>query len=277
MSNSLRQPYRVGLADIFRPLTDHTQLLIQLSRRAIESRYRGSVLGMLWTFLTPLLMLLVYSFVFSIVFKAKWNHPGAEDANFGVILFSGMIIHALFAEPMVLSTSSIASNSQYVKKVVFPLEIMAWSTIIVTCFQAFISFFILIVFMLISGMTLHPTLLLFPVIILPLIIFSVGVAWLLSSLTVYIRDIAQLVGIVSTVLLFISPVFYSIDRLPSIWQKVIYLNPISFIVDQMRNIAIYGTPPDWPGLAFYSLIAFVMAWFGLFIFQRLRSGFADVL
>lgn len=277
MSKLHDQSYRAGLLDIFRPLIRHIELVIQLSKRGIQSRYRGSVLGMVWSLLTPLLMLLVYSFVFSIVFKAKWNHPGAEDANFGVILFSGMIIHALFSEPMVLSSSSITGNVQYVKKVVFPLEIMAWSTMLVASFQALISFFVLILFMLISGMSIHPTLLLFPIVLMPLILFSTGVAWLLSAVTVYIRDVAQLVGIMSTILLFISPVFYPVDRLPGIWQKLIYLNPISFIVDQMRSIAIYGEQPNWLGLLIYTLIALCVAWFGLFIFQRLRAGFADVL
>jgi len=232
---------------------------------------------MFWSLLTPLLMLLIYSFVFSIVFKAKWNHPGAEDANFGIILFSGMIIHALFAEPMVLSASSITGSAQYVKKVVFPLELIAWSTVVVTSFQALISFLILIVFMLVVGMQIHATLLLFPLIVLPMLIFSVGVSWLLSSLTVFVRDIGQLVGVVATVLLFISPVFYTIDRLPTHLQTIIYLNPISFIVDQMRLISIYGQMPDWIGLGFYSLISLAVAWFGLIVFQRLRVGFADVL
>jgi lipopolysaccharide transport system permease protein len=269
--------YTASLPDIFRPLTQHTHLLLQLSKRGIQSRYRGSVLGMIWSLLTPLLMLLVYSFVFSVVFAAKWDHPGAEEANFGVILFSGMIIHALFAEPMVLSSTSISGNTQYVKKVVFPLEIMAWSTTLVALFQAFISFLILIVFMIFSGMPIHPTLLLFPVVVAPLVLFSVGLGWILSSLTVFIRDIAQLVGIVSTISLFISPVFYPIDRLPSIWQSIIYLNPISYIVDQMRRISIYGEMPDWGGLFIYTLVALFMAWLGLVLFQRLRTGFADVL
>jgi lipopolysaccharide transport system permease protein len=271
------ESYTASLLDIFRPLTRHTHLLLQLSKRGIQSRYRGSVLGMFWSLLTPLLMLLVYSFVFSVVFKAKWDHPGAEDANFGVILFSGMIIHALFSEPMVLSSTSISGNTQYVKKVVFPLEIMPWSTTIVALFQAFISFFILIMFMLFSGMSLHPTLLLFPVVVAPLVLFSVGLGWILSSLTVFIRDIAQLVGIVSTITLFISPVFYPVDRLPSVWQSLIYLNPISYIVDQMRRISIYGEMPDWIGLSVYTLVALIMAWLGLVLFQRLRTGFADVL
>jgi lipopolysaccharide transport system permease protein len=271
------ESYSANLKDVFRPLTQHWHLLLQLSKRGIQSRYRGSVLGMFWSLLTPLLMLLVYSFVFSVVFKAKWNHPGAEDANFGVILFSGMIIHALFSEPMVLSSTSITSNTQYVKKVVFPLEIMAWSTIIVASFQALISFIILIVFMLFSGMAIHPTILLFPVVVAPLILFSVGLGWILSSLTVFVRDVAQLVGIVSIIALFISPVFYPVDRLPAIWQSLIYLNPISYIVDQMRRISIYGEMPDWTGLGIYTLVALLVAWLGLALFQRLRTGFADVL
>ena len=154
---------------------------------------------------------------------------------------------------------------------------MAWSTAIVASFQALISFFILIVFMLLSGMTIHPTLLLFPVVVAPLILFTVGLGWVLSSLTVFIRDIAQLVGIVSTIALFVSPVFYPVSRLPQHWQSIIYLNPISYIVDQMRRIAIYGEMPDWAGLGIYTLISLLVAWVGLIIFQRLRSGFADVL
>jgi lipopolysaccharide transport system permease protein len=132
-------------------------------------------------------------------------------------------------------------------------------------------------FMLFSGMSLHPTLLLFPVVVAPLVLFSVGLGWILSSLTVFIRDIAQLVGIVSTITLFISPVFYPVDRLPSVWQSLIYLNPISYIVDQMRRISIYGEMPDWIGLSVYTLVALIMAWLGLVLFQRLRTGFADVL
>ena len=215
--------------------------------------------------------------VFSVVFGARWEHPGAENANFGVILFSGMIIHALFAEPMVLSSSSITGNTQYVKKVVFPLEVLAWSTILVAAFQALLSCLILVLFMLVTGMPIHSTLFLFPVIVAPLMLFSLGVAWLLSSLTVYIRDIGQLVGIASTVALFVSPVFYPVERLPLNWQPLIYLNPISYIVDQMRAIAIYGEMPDWFGLSIYSLIALLVAWAGLALFQRLRAGFADVL
>jgi lipopolysaccharide transport system permease protein len=271
------ESYPAGVKEIFQPLIQHRNLLWQLSKRGIQSRYRGSVLGMFWSLLTPLLMLLVYSFVFSVVFQAKWNHPGAENANFGVILFSGMIIHALFAEPMVLSSTSITGNPQYVKKVVFPLEVMAWSTLIVAGFQALISFIILILFMLISGMALHSTLLLFPLVVAPMILLSLGVSWLLSALTVFIRDIAQLVGIVSTVALFISPVFFPVDRLPVNWQSIIYLNPISYIVDQMRRISIYGEIPDWAGLGIYSLVSLLVAWLGLVVFQRLRNGFADVL
>jgi lipopolysaccharide transport system permease protein len=131
--------------------------------------------------------------------------------------------------------------------------------------------------MLVTGMTIHPTLLLFPVVVAPLLLLSIGIGWLLSSLTVYIRDIAQLVGIVSTVALFISPVFYPVDRLPLPWQSIIYLNPISYIVDQMRRISIYGEMPDWTGLGIYTLVSLFVAWMGLVIFQRLRTGFADVL
>lgn len=266
-----------SIGAVFQPALSHRHLITQLTRRGIQSRYRGSALGMLWSLLTPMFMLMIYSFVFSVVFKAKWNHPGAEDANFGVILFSGMIVHALFTEPMVLSASSISSNVQYVKKVVFPLEILAWSTVLVAVFQSLISMLVLLFFMLISGMSIHPTLFLLPIVIAPLLLLSLAVSWFLSATAVYLRDIAQLVGIVSTVLLFISPVFYPVEILPEAWRGLIYLNPISFIVDQLRAVVIYGVQPDWLGLLAYSLLAYVFAWLSLKWFNKLRQGFADVL
>ncbi len=269
--------YAAGFADIFRPLTQNLNLVLQLTKRGILGRYRGSVLGMAWSLLTPLLMLVVYTVVFSVVFQAKWDHPGAQNANFGVILFSGMIVHALFSEPMVLSAQAVIQNAQYVKKVVFPLPVLGWVTVLVASFQALLSFIILLIFMLFSGMSLHLSLLWTPIVMLPLCILALGVSWLLSSTTVYIRDLGQLVGIAATVLLFISPVFYPVERLPDLWQKLIYLNPISFIVDQVRQVAIYGGTPDWQGLGLYALIALAIAWLGLIWFQKLRPGFADVL
>ncbi len=269
--------YRASFLDIFGPLFDHTHLISQLTKRGILGRYRGSVLGLTWSLLTPLLMLTVYTVVFSVVFQARWEHPDAQNANFGVILFSGMIVHALFCEPMVISAQSIIQNAQYVKKVVFPLPILAWTTLFIALFQALLSFVILLVFMLATGMQIQLTLLWLPVVLLPLLLMALGISWLLSATTVYIRDVGQVVGIVSTVFLFISPVFYPVDRLPGIWQKLIYLNPISFIVDQVRQIAIYGGQPNWTGLIIYSLIALLIAWCGLIWFQKLRPGFADVL
>ncbi|MFT5275194.1 MAG: lipopolysaccharide transport system permease protein [Saprospiraceae bacterium] len=269
--------YRSSFRDIFLPLFEHTHLIKQLTKRGILGRYRGSVLGLAWSLLTPLLMLMVYTIVFSVVFQARWDHPDAQNANFGVILFSGMIIHALFCEPMVTSAQSIIQNSQYVKKVVFPLPVLAWITLFVALFQSLLSLIVLLLFMLITGMTVHLTLLWLPVVVLPLMMLALGVSWLLSSTTVYLRDVGQIVGIISTVFLFISPVFYPVDRLPGLWQKLIYLNPISFIVDQVRQVLIYGNQPDWVGLCIYSLVALGVAWLGLVWFQKLRPGFADVL
>ncbi len=263
--------------DVFDPPLKHRHLLKQLTRRGVLARYRGSVLGAAWSLLTPLLMLAVYTFVFSVVFKAKWDHPQAADANFGVILFSGMIVHALFAEPMVVAASSIINNANYVKKVVFPLHILAWSTVLTTSFQAVISMVVLLIFMLVSGTPIHWTIVWLPVVLFPMLLMALGVAWLLSSTTVYLRDIGQLVGILATILLFVSPVFYPVERLPSMWQSLIYLNPISLIVDQVRRVVIYGLNPEWLPLLIYTLIAWAIAWLGLIWFQRLRSGFADVL
>lgn len=273
----LQRAFSASPAHILGSLTGNWHLLRQLVRRGVVGRYRGSIFGLAWSLLIPLLMLGVYTLVFGVVFKARWNHPGAAEANFGVILFSGMIVHALFTESMVMSPGLVTGNVQYVKKVVFPLEVLSWSAVFISLFQAAISFGVLLLFMLVAGMPLHPTLLWLPVVLAPMVLMALGVSWLLAGASVYVRDLRQVIGILATVMLFISPVFYPVDRLPERWQALIYLNPISIIVDQVRNVVIYGLPPEWGGLGLYAVIAGLVAWLGLAAFQRLRAGFADVL
>lgn len=253
----------------------HWQLLYQMAKREIKSRYRGSIFGVAWTFLNPLIMLAVYNFVFSVVFKAKWG--GGENTNFAVMMFSGMIIHALFCEVMLLSTNSIVGNANYVKKVIFPLEILTLVITLSALFNFLISFFVLVLMVLLFGGHITLSILWLPIVIMPLMTLSIGIGWVVSALGVFIRDISQFMGVITSLLLFLSPVFFSITSIPENFRKFIEYNPLTLIIGEFRKILITGDSPDLVSLFKYFLCSLVFALLAFIIFRKLRKGFADVL
>lgn len=267
-----------SLTAMARSIWRNRELIGQMTRREVLGRYKGSLLGVLWSFFNPLLMLTVYTFVFSVVFKARWSAAAEETKlQFAVILFVGMIVHGLFAEVLNRSPSLILSNINYVKKVVFPLEILPVIALCATLFHTLISLAVLLVaFALFNGF-LHPTAIYAPLVLLPLIILVQGLAWTLASLGVYVRDISQAVAILTTIMLFMAPVFYPITALPEEFQGFVRSNPLTFIIEQSREVLIWGRGPDWEGLLGYFLIALAVAWAGYGWFQKTRKGFADVL
>lgn len=254
------------------------ELIGQMTRREVLGRYKGSLLGVLWSFFNPLLMLAVYTFVFSVVFRARWSASAEETKmQFAVILFVGMIVHGLFAEVLNRSPSLILSNVNYVKKVVFPLEILPVVAVCGTLFHTLISLVVLLIaFMLFNGF-LHPTSIYIPVVLLPLIILVQGLAWAFASLGVFVRDISQAMAIVTTIMLFMAPVFYPITVLPEGVQAFVQANPLTFIIEQAREVLIWGRGPNWKGLLGYFLMSVAVAWLGYGWFQKTRKGFADVL
>ncbi len=256
----------------------HRRLIAQLTRREVVGRYRGSLLGLLWSFLNPVLMLMVYTFVFAVVFKARWGVSTDETkAQFGVVLFSGLIVHGILAEVLNSTPGLMLSNINYVKKVVFPLEVLPVVRMGVALFHGLVSLLVLLIAIVVFHGQLHETLFLTPLVFLPLVILTMGFAWLLASLGVFVRDIGQGVGIITTVLLFLSPVCYPLTALPEHYRVWIMWNPLTFIIEQAREVLIWGRMPDWLGLSVYTLIAIIVAWAGFFWFQKTRKGFADVL
>jgi len=258
-------------------LYKHWSLVYQLTRRNVVGRYRGSVLGLAWSLFYPVLMLSVYTFVFGVVFRSRWSSTEQSTWEFATVLFVGIIVHGFFAECIVRSSGLIVGNSQYVKKVVFPLEILPWVTVFSALFHASISILVLLVFYLLVSATLHWTVILVPAVLLPMVILAAGVSWCISSIAVYVRDVSHIVGVIATVLLFTSPIFYPIEALPEAIRPYVYLNPLSFIVEQMRNVVIWGRLPDWIGLLIYLLIGSAAAWLSVIWFRKLRPGFADVV
>ncbi|MBS4095587.1 MAG: ABC transporter permease [Sulfuricella sp.] len=265
--------------DIFLSLWRNRSLALQMARREIVGRYRGSFLGLLWSFVNPVLMLAVYTFVFSIVFEARWGQrggAGADKFEFALVLFVGLIVFNLFSECVTRAPSLVLSNTNYVKKVIFPLEILPWVSLGSSLFHAAISLVVLLIFL--AAVSSVPwTILLLPLVLAPLLVFIMGLSWLLASIGVFIRDIGQFIGMVVTVLMFMSPIFYPASALPESVRGYLFLNPLTFIIEQAREVVIWGNPPDWGGLALYLALASLVAWAGLFWFQKTRKGFADVM
>lgn len=261
-----------------RSLCTNRRLIMQMIKREVVGRYKGSMMGLLWSFLNPVFMLLIYTFVFSVVFKARWNvDTGETKTQFAVVLFVGMIVQSLFAEVLNRAPGLIIGNTNYVKKVVFPLEILPVISLGAALFHCAVSFIVLLgAFVILNGF-LHWTAIFAPLIIVPLIIMTLGFAWMLASLGVFLRDIGQTIGVLMTVMTFLAPVFYPVSALPENLRPIMNANPLTMIIEQQRAVLIFGKMPDWYGLGIYTLVAIAIACLGYAWFQKTRKGFADVL
>lgn len=253
------------------------QLIFQLTRREIVGRYKGSMLGMLWSLLLPLFMLSVYTFIFSVVFQSRWGVSHGGKFEFALILFCGLIAYNIFSECVMRAPTLVLNNVMYVKKVVFPLEILAWTSIGSALYFALTNLIILIVFQYFVAGFLHWTIMLYPLVLLPLVLSVLGLSWFLASLGVFVRDIGHLVGVVISVLLFLSPVFYPVSAVPPGFQTVLALNPLTFVIEQSREVVLWGHQPAWGAFGVYLAASFVIAWAGYSWFQKTRKGFADVV
>jgi len=268
-----------SLAALGKSLWRNRQLIVQMTKREVAGRYKGSAMGLAWSFFNPVFMLVVYTFVFSEIFKARWGGIGGDDSKtqFALVLFVGMIVLNLFSEVFNRAPGLILANVNYVKKVVFPIEILPVVAMFVAVFHSLISLGVLLTAFAVFNGYLHWTAVFIPLILLPLVIITIALAWILASLGVFLRDVGQLVGIISTVLMFLSPVFYPLNAVPERFRPIILANPLTFIIEQAREVLIWGHLPDWVGLGVYSLAAAAIAWAGYAWFQKTRKGFADVL
>lgn len=253
------------------------ELLWQLSKREFFGRYKGSIMGVAWSFFHPVLMLVIYTLVFSVVFKAKWGIGGDNKVTFALVMFSGMILHGLLTDCLNRAPDLIAAHANYVKKIIFPLEILPVVVLLSALLHFMVSFCILVVFSLFSGMSIHPGIILTPVVLLPLVLFTLGISWLLASLGVYLRDLSQVIGVVSAMLLFLSPVFYSLDAVPPEFQDLVLLSPLTLPITQLRDVMFWGKSIGWGSWSLSLAIGIFTCCFGFWWFQKSRKGFADVL
>jgi lipopolysaccharide transport system permease protein len=268
-----------SLAALGKSLWRNRQLIVQMSRREVVGRYKGSAMGLAWSFFNPVFMLVVYTFVFSEIFKSRWGGLGGDDSKtqFAVVLFVGMIVLSLFSEVLNRAPALILSNVNYVKKVVFPIEILPVIAMSAALFHSVISLGVLMAAFALFNGYLHWTAIFTPLVLLPLMILTIGLAWMLASLGVFLRDVGQTIGILTTVLMFLSPVFYPVSAVPEKFRMFIMANPLTFIIEQAREVLIWGHSPNWLGLGAYTLAATAVAWAGYAWFQKTRKGFADVL
>jgi lipopolysaccharide transport system permease protein len=262
-----------GVSSLWR----NRELIQALIQREVIGRYRGSILGIFWSFFHPMFMLGVYTFVFSVIFQARWGNTDGSRAEFSLILFAGLIIFNFFAECINRAPGIILANPNYVKKVVFPLEVLPWVTVGSALFHGLISFIVWLIFYLTLFGFPHATILFLPIVSLPLILLTVGLCWFLAALGVYVRDVSQVVTILTTVLMFLSPIFYPVSALPENARFFLLLNPLSPALEQIRGVLIWQSLPNWWNWSLYLLINLVVAWIGFAWFQKTRKGFADVL
>ena len=260
-----------------RSLWTNRQLIARMGQREIIGRYKGSAMGLAWSFITPLFMLAIYTFVFSVVFQARWGTSEESKTQFAVVLFAGLIVHTLFSDVINRAPQLVLGNVNYVKKVVFPLEILPVVQLLSATFHALVSVVVLIAAQLVFQGSLPITALLLPVVLLPFLLLTLGLAWCLASLGVFVRDVGQTISLITSVMLFMSPVFFPVQSLPPALQPWMHLNPLTFVIEQVREVVVWGRLPDWQGLAVYSLASIATAWLGFAWFQKTRKGFADVL
>lgn len=265
---------------ITRDLWGHRYLIEQMIRRELSQRYKGSFLGLIWSIINPLFMLLIYTFVFSVVFKARWRPTAVEDVpmgEFALTLFAGLIPYYLFSETVNRSPALVLNYPNYVKKVVFPLEILPVVAVGTALVNSLINLGILAAGSLVMLGRIPLTLIFVPLMYLTLILLSLGLSWFLASAGVYIRDIGQVVIIVTQVLFFITPIFYPVESVPESLRFIALINPLTIIVDNFRRLLLWGDFFALKPWVIWTALSFVFAILGYTWFTVTKKGFADVI
>ncbi|MBP5584870.1 MAG: ABC transporter permease [Lentisphaeria bacterium] len=253
-------------------------LLWQFVKRSVSARYRGSMLGIFWSFIQPMMMLCVYTFVFSVVFRSRWGTDiGSGRGSFAIILFCGLALFNLFSEAVTLNSGIIVSNTNLVKKVIFPLEILPLSQTLATFAVGMVWFFLLFLGTVFVFGKLSFTMLLLPLVLIPLFLFTLGVSFFTASLGVYVRDTSYAVGVVLQILFFLTPIFYPVSAIPERFRWPILLNPLTILIEEARKVFLYGELPDWRFLGAAFLISLLVLHLGFLWFHKTKKGFADVL
>ena len=255
-------------------------LLRTLVRRDLDARYKGSVLGNLWPLVNQLSQLLIYTYVFSIVLKVKLSLHGVPDNNFtfGLWLFAGLLPWMSFTSGITQATSSVISQPNLVKKVVFPLALLPLVPVLSAFIESAFGLIALIFFVALSTHTLHTTLVLLPLVWATQLLLTAGIAYLTAGLTVFLRDVPQTLTVFLNLWFYVTPIIYPASAIPEKFRSwVFWLNPIATISEVYRDIILVGEMKHWAEWGVASLVSATLFWVGIKVYQRLRPVFADVL
>lgn len=265
------------LAGPFRAFGRDRNLTAQLARRDIVGRYRGANFGLFWSLIGPLLMLAIYALAFGHILGSRWVRPEGEAADFAIVLFMGIIVHGFFAECVSRAPGLMQANANYVKKVIFPLPALPWAVVWSALFHMGMNMLVFVALAALAYGTFSWYVVLFPLVVAPLVMLTIAATWVVASLGVYLRDIGQAVPVVVTGLFFLSSAIIPITSVPERYRLVFHLNPLTFFIDQARNVALWQVLPDWQGLAAYAAGGLVAMYLGWGWFKLTSRGFADVL
>ncbi len=279
ISATPRQAHRPRLTiwQIGRHLFARRELLWLLTLREVQTRYRGSRLGIGWAFLVPLLMVMIYAVVFSVIFRPQWPESSGGIFDFALILFTGMAAFSVFAESITRAPTLIAANRNYVKKVVFPVDILPLPVIASALLHAGISLAVVVAGVLLTRGRVPWTVIFVPLLLVPLVVLTLGVCWVLAALGVFIRDLASLMSVLVQALFFLTPIVYPMSAVPSPLRLALWVNPLTAIVEDLRRTVLWGMTPNWIALAITTGASVLILWAGHAWFMALRDGFADVV
>ena len=255
----------------------HRALIARLARREIEARYRGTVLGVVWAIGVPLMLLSVYTFVFSTVFRGRWRSGSDSTGEFALLLFSGLLVFSVFADCVNRAPGLMLENASYIKRVIFPLEILPWVALLSALFNLLVGTVVLGLFYGFVFGVPPMTAVLLPVVLVPLVLVALGLTWFLASVGVFLRDIRPVVPIATQMLIFLSPVFYPLDAVPEPYKRLILANPLTTVLENSKAVLFWGALPDWSVFLASLLVGFLTLGVGYWWFARTRKAFADVV
>lgn len=264
---------------VWRPLWQlpgRADLLLSLTRRELAARYRGSILGILWALLTPIVMITIFTLIFSGIFKARFGSSSSQW-DYALYLFCGLLPWNAFQESLQLSSTTIVSHANLVKRVVFPLETLPVSICLASITNQLFGTLVLVAAITVLRREIHPTIVFLPLVLLPQLIATCGISWLVASLGVFVRDIVQGIALVLMAWMYLTPIIYPESLVPESYRGAVNLNPFTPLVRNYRRFLIEGLTPDWLGLAYFVAFAAVAFLFGYWWFARTRKNFADVI
>lgn len=264
---------------MWRPLWELPQrfdLILSLARRELAARYKGSVLGLVWAVLTPIVMIAIFTFIFAGIFGARFGEGGSAW-DYALYLFCGLLPWTAFQESVQLSSTTIVAHSNLVKRVVFPLETLPAAQTLATLANQMFGTLALIVAALIIRREMHATVLWLPVLVIPQLVATLGAAWFIASLGVFLRDIVQGITLLLMAWMYLTPIIYPEAIVPGRFRAFINANPFTPLVRSYRHIILEGTAPDWHGLIYFTIFAIITFISGYWWFARTRKNFADVI